>query len=485
MKRYLIIACLILLANFSNGQNDEKFTTDLNVLKEYFSIPGISAIVARDNEVIYETYLGYSDIENKIVNDASTAYPIASITKLYSSVLIMKLVEQGKLSLEDPISMFIPDVKLEDQIKVKHLLSHTSQGEVGNQFFYSNRFSLLTHVIEIASGKTFKDYMQNEIFNVLGLENSFLLEDTSNLTTQGLKVAKPYFLEDGIMEGQIEFGYSSSAGIVSTPSDLLKFNRAIDQNVLISKESKEVMFNGISSHLPYAYGNFKQSINDVNLSWVYGQYDFYSSLLVKVPARKLTLILFANNNLMSDPARLIMGDLRSSLFALSFLNNFVFDESEKPILETIESVDVNNNKDELYRRKILAHALAESFMARFDPSKMDNSVRLIQKIMNQYPDYLEYADINLLHTFSFLKDVAFYMELGDFNTYDKHIIEIGHMLLDQNPNDPYVHTYLANFYNRKNNTEKTRYHYQSVINAKNFSPNWYTIEARNWLNQNP
>ena len=105
----------------------------------------------------------------------------------------------------------------------------------------------------------------------------------------------------------MDYGYSASAGIVSTARDLIRFNQALDLNTLITKDSKEAMFSPFQDGLPYGYGIFTQKIKGLDVVWAYGQYDCYSSLFMKVPDRNITLVLVANNNLMSDPARLIMG----------------------------------------------------------------------------------------------------------------------------------------------------------------------------------
>ncbi|MFT5915053.1 MAG: CubicO group peptidase (beta-lactamase class C family) [Flammeovirgaceae bacterium] len=315
----------------------------------------------------------------------------------------MKLVEQGQLSLEEPIDKYLPKPVLGDSILIKHVLSHTSQGDVGKEFYYSSRFGLLTKVIERASGNTFAEQMEEEILSPLNLKNTFLLKDSAQITEEKRTIAKPYMLDNGIEDGFMDFGYSASAGIVSNLNDLASFNQALDKNSLISQKSKDLMFSSANSQLPYGYGIFNQEFEGLKIVWAYGQYDCYSSLFLKIPSKNISLTLLANNNLLSDPARFIYGDATSSLFVLSFLKNYLF-ENENELLNEV-----------FYRKELLARALAESYMARFEPEKLNSSALLLDSIFSKYPNYLEYADLNLLHTLSFLKDVAFYMELGEFN----------------------------------------------------------------------
>lgn len=466
---------------FDNTNN--KFSNELAELKDYFQIPGMAATVIKGDEVIYQEFMGVSDVKNQVKLNATHLFPIASLTKIFSGVLIMKLLEQHKLSLDDPIKKYIPESTLSDSIQVKHILSHTSQGKIGEKFYYSSRFSALTKVIEKASGKDFGTFMKEEIFEPLALKDSYLLKDSTQIKEKNLNIAKPYVLDDGVKKGFIDFGFSSSAGIVSNLKDLISFDKALNSNKLISEDSKNLIFEGLKPDLPYGYGVFKQDVNGVKVIWGYGQYDCFSSLYLKVPEKDLTLILLANNNLMSDPARLIYGDVSSSLFALSFLKNYVFNFETMKLLEDKKTLlnKVSENTG-FYRQKLLSQALAESFMSRFDTKRMEMSEQLIKAAFAQNPEYLQYADINLLHTMSFLKSVAFYRDLGEFTVFDSNIERIAEKLLEKDSQNPYINSYMGTFYYRKGNTEKAKHYFENIVNAENFSKNWYTIEAQNWLN---
>ncbi|NER15341.1 serine hydrolase [Leptobacterium flavescens] len=487
MKLISRLAILLLLAYSCSSEKEQKFnsvdnfSSELKELKEYFQIPGMAVLVQKEGETLYEDYLGYSETATQSQLDASTTFPIASLTKIFSGLMIMKLAEEGKLKPEDPIKKYIPEAEIDDSIQIKHVLSHTSQGDIGKHFYYSSRFGWLTKVIEKASGMSFAEYAETLILSPLEMQNSFLLKDSLQLAQKDIKMARPYMLDDGIQDGFIDYGYSSSAGMVSTVKDLAVLDRAMDANTIISEASRDKMFSAFKE-LPYGYGIFHQEFNDLNLIWGYGQYDCYSSLFLKVPSKKITLILLANNNLMSDPARLIYGDALSSLFVMSFLKNFVFEIEDMPLLETEASLAENKSiTSDFYREKLLAQALAESFMARFDTGKVQSSARLLEKTFSLFPDYKTYADISLMHNLSFLKDVAFFMELGDFNVFDEQLETIGNALLSEDPDNPYLHTYLGTFYDRKGDLEKAKPHFEHIVNNANFSRNWYTAEAEGWL----
>ena len=109
---------------------------------------------------------------------------------------------------------------------------------------------------------------------------------------------------------------------------------------------------------PYGLGIFSQTFLDKQIVWGFGQDDGFSSLMLKVPEDDVTLVLLANNNLMSDPPRLINGDITYSLFALSFLKHFVFDMPGE--------VDFRNDYGPFYRQELFANAIAASLIGRAD-----------------------------------------------------------------------------------------------------------------------
>ncbi|WP_276391761.1 serine hydrolase domain-containing protein [Eudoraea chungangensis] len=462
-----------------------KFTEELTELKDFFKIPGLAISIDQNGETIYSKYLGVADLEKSTKIDATTLFPIASLTKVFSGVLLMKLVEKGRLNLDVPINSFHSESSLGDSILIKHVFSHTSQGKPGQEFLYSSRFGLLTEVIEQAGGMSFSEALREEILDPLQLKNTFLLQDSSQLLQKGPSFAKPYLLDQGIESGFVDFGFSASAGIVSNLEDLAVFNSALDNNLLLSKNSKSTMFSPFAEDLPYGHGIFSQEFLGLNMVWAYGQYDCYSSLILKIPEKNLTLTILANSSLLSDPARLIYGDITSSLFALSFLKNYVCSVEEMTLIEKQLPVAKRSGIDkEFFRKKLLAQALAESYMARYEPERLASSAAILRKVFSAYPDYLTYANLNLLHNLSFLKDVAFFMELGEFKEFDTQLVSIGEKMLAVEADNPYVNIYLGTFYDRNGNMQKARFHFENIINAKNFSNNWYTQEALAWLNTN-
>ena len=165
-------------------------------------------VIARDGEPVFAQAYGYADREKKIPNTLETPFLMASMTKLFTGLAIGQLVEQGKLSYDDPLSTFLPDfpdAESAKMIRIKHLLSHTSglarEGspidssstdrrttvkalvdgferkppafEPGTRWAYSNMsFVLLGRVIELVTGTDYYDYMQQNVFGPAGAKSA-------------------------------------------------------------------------------------------------------------------------------------------------------------------------------------------------------------------------------------------------------------------------------------------------------------------------
>jgi CubicO group peptidase (beta-lactamase class C family) len=468
----------------TNAKKDQ-FTQDLNTLKNFFHIPGLSVLVKQGDHVLYESYIGYANLDQHTPMDSATTIPMASLTKVFSSILLMQLAEEKRLNLDDPIGKYVNDPKIGDSVKVKHVLSHTSQGTVGEHFYYSSRYSWLTQVIEKASGKSFKELLNERILQPLRLANTYLLGDAMQLVKEKRTIASPYLYGGSTKLGFIDYGYSSAAGVVSTVRDLAKLSDALDKNRLLTSADKEAMFHPFKKDLPYGYGIFTQEFLSHKLVWGYGQYECYSSLFLKVPDQDLTYIIAANNNLMSDPPRLIYGDVTNSLFALSFIKNFILDASDVPILQDAASLKSLQKKltpanSEYYRKKLLAQALAQSFIAMYHPERADDSRRILRAVFKLYPDFRDYGDLALLHNLSMLRFLATSKDVGAAE-FDLAIEAIGTKLLQNDPSNPYANNYMGSYYSLKGDTVSASQYYKSITTAPNFAKNWYTALAEKWL----
>jgi CubicO group peptidase (beta-lactamase class C family) len=328
-----------------SGQTDAEvfvqFEEELEDLRQQHKIPGFSAAIVKERELLWAKGFGYADLENKVEAAPDTPYHLASVTKPFAAIIIMQLVEEGALDLEDPVAQYGVDLESPGVIRVKHLLSMTSEGNPGERYNYDGgRYALLSQVIEGASGKSFQELLFERILEPLDMTSTapnpagcIGLEYSSACDRVYGKIAKPYQLDPRYHIAEAYYWnqwLGAAGGLISTVVDLAKFDIAINQNVLVSPETKEKMFaptvSTIGAELPYGLGWFTQNYRGTRLIWAYGYWSpSVSSLILKVPEENLTFIILANTDNLSRRYRLGDGDVLRSPMALAFYERFVFE----------------------------------------------------------------------------------------------------------------------------------------------------------------
>jgi len=150
-----------------------RFEAQLESLRQDLKIPAYSAAIVKDQKVIWAKGFGYADVENKIPATEHTAYHLASLTKTFASTILMQLVQEGKIKLDDPVSKYGVTLESNGVIRVRHLLSHTSEGNPGEQYRYNgNRFAELDKVVQSATGKSFAELLIANILDPLGMNET-------------------------------------------------------------------------------------------------------------------------------------------------------------------------------------------------------------------------------------------------------------------------------------------------------------------------
>ncbi len=217
--------CLVLLLvasaiqSFCQESFTERIDSILTELADYKSSPGLSVGVVKDGELIYHDSRGLMNLEYDIPINDSTVFGIASITKQFTSACIAILEKQEKLSVNDDIRMYIPEMAFYgDTIRIKHLLNHTSgirnhnvlldlsgfdynhcgytnkmiqrlmfrqkgvNNKPGDKMLYSNtNYVLLALIIERVSNMQIHQFAQNELFTPLGMNNTFYASELNQV----------------------------------------------------------------------------------------------------------------------------------------------------------------------------------------------------------------------------------------------------------------------------------------------------------------
>ncbi len=328
-----------------DDQRLAEFEQSLDALRQQYRIPGLSAAIVNNGQIIWQGGFGFQDVENQIPATPDTPYRTASLTKTFASMLLMRCVEQGALNLDAPIRNYTP--VLESGVTVRHLFTHTSQGRPpGQNYIYSgDRYDYLTRVVESCRSQSFREALAKTILDRIEMLDSVPGQDmefpspaaAALFTPETLerykqviqRLAKPYVIDNSgrpVLSTYPNRGISAAVGLISTVRELARYDAAIDHhNMLAAQTQEQAWTNHVNSRgqkLPYALGWFVQNYRGERLIWHYGYWNTFSGLFLKVPGRNITLILLANSSGLSAPFSNALGgvgDVTGSPFATLFL----------------------------------------------------------------------------------------------------------------------------------------------------------------------
>nr|WP_321230753.1 serine hydrolase [uncultured Psychroserpens sp.] len=328
-----ITLCICLLLTVSSLAQNLEQQIDTYISEQYKSdAPGVSVLVAKDGKTIYQKGFGDANLELDISVAPKHVFEIGSITKQFTAVAILMLEEQGKLSVNDPITKFIPDYPTQGKtITIHHLLNHTSgiksytnmpsfmteartdmtptelidkfknepmEFDPGTQFNYNNSgYILLGHIIEVLSGQSYADFIQTHIFDKVGMTNSYYGSMVNLIPNRasGYSQTETGYRNANYLSLTLPYAAGS---IMSTTDDLLKWQNAISANTLIKRSSLEKAINGSTlstgKAIPYGYGWLKGDINGSRTVEHSGGIFGYSTNGIYLPKEKVYVIGLSN-----------------------------------------------------------------------------------------------------------------------------------------------------------------------------------------------
>jgi len=323
------------------AHNLPEFEQRLEILRGQLGIPGLGIGIAEGNRIVWAKGLGFADIEQQKAATSTTDFHLASLTKGFAGAILVKLVSQGLVSLDDPVSKYGVVISGDAGIKVRHLANMTSEGTPGRTFSYNgDRFDLLRLVIESATKKSFAEVVMGQIIAPLGMTRTAPNVASSSFAVSGLN--RDAFIAN-LAVGYTEKGssfdrttypanFGPAAGLISTVEDMLSYSIAIDSDRLLTANERSMLFEAAKSTsgatLPYAIGWFSQTIRGVEVQWAYGYWIANSSLIIRVPSRQRTFVALANSDGLSAGFPLGSGELESSPVAREFLEAFVFGNAD-------------------------------------------------------------------------------------------------------------------------------------------------------------
>ena len=317
------------------------FERYLESLRKQTGIPGISAAIVQDGILAWEKGFGYQDVGGLVAATPDTPYEISDLSQTMSATLLLhRCVERSYLEVSDHVHRWDPNA-VADGATVAQLLSSTSAS--GDFHYDTARFAALTPVIEQCAGGTYPKLVADDLLDRLGMSQSVPGADLGDPSSPNRALfssvtlsrysevlgrrAVPYRVDDQGRPTRSDVSgdaLDASTGMVSTVRDLARFDVALDDGILLDAATRTSAWTRVGS-APMGLGWFVQDERGERIVWHFGlDRDASSSLVIKIPARRLTLILLANSDgLVGPPYDLSNGSLASNLFASVFLSLFV------------------------------------------------------------------------------------------------------------------------------------------------------------------
>jgi CubicO group peptidase (beta-lactamase class C family) len=265
-----LLALLLLTRAFAFGQID---STDLIVerLMKEQKIVGLSLAVIKNGKPVVNKGYGLANVEHNVPVTAETVIRLGSVSKQFFATAIMKLVEEGKLTINDPVHKFFPDApEAWRPILVKHLMSHTSgltregpaynnsiiqpdiniirsaypmplEFKTGEKYQYSNvGYYMLAEIVAQLSGMPWQDYIREKLFVPAGMKNSQMTDFYPIIPHR----ANGYMhRKDTLVNADAMYAVRPSGGFLSTSNDMILWDKVLrEKKIILKKEDWELLW---------------------------------------------------------------------------------------------------------------------------------------------------------------------------------------------------------------------------------------------------
>lgn len=298
-------------------------------------------LVAKDGKILINKSYGYARFDDKTMITPQTRFMIGSITKQFTAMAIMQLQEKGLLSVEDKVDKYASGIPNSDKITIHHLLTHTSglpreiqmdtqpsslseavemvktmefpkYPDPGKYYSYSNAgYILLGYIIEKASGISYKEYLQKNIFDPLEMKNSGFGYDRrkDNKLALGYETNMDCLTKESFIDMSV---WPHAAGaIYSTTEDLYKWDRALYTNKLVSEKSVEKIFTPAKND--YGYGWFIRSENGKRFYWHDGRVFGFNAYIARRVDEDICIVALSNVESFKGASNVLEGNIMNVL----------------------------------------------------------------------------------------------------------------------------------------------------------------------------
>jgi len=327
MKKTILsyLLCFLTITVFAQTRDFSKLNDYLEKLEEHDKFMG-TVVLSKDGEVVFSKSVGYADKEAEIKSSLDTKYRIGSISKMFTSAMILKAAEEGKLDLGQTLDQYFSEVDRAADITISNLLNHRSgitnftddpgylswhtqrksrkellqiieksksEFAPDSKGSYSNsNYVLLTFILEDIYNKPYADILREKITDPLALHHTSVFGkiNSKDNESHSYKFVSDSWKKEAETDASIPLG---AGALVSTPKDLVRFIEALFAEKIISKESLAKMMD-IKDN--YGRGMFRFPFEDKSSYGHGGGIDGFTSMLSYFPDEKLTIVLTSNGN---------------------------------------------------------------------------------------------------------------------------------------------------------------------------------------------
>ena len=295
-----------------------------------------AVLVAKKGKIVYNNQIGYADFRSKKLLHKQSAFQIASVSKQFTATSIVLLEERGLLQYSDSVTQYYPDFPYKD-VTINHLLTHTaglpkyfwvaehkweekeppSNAEMmallektetprffraGRNFDYSNTgYFVLASIVEKISGMAYADFVAQNIFEPLGMKNSFVYSYKKDTIRSNQLIG--YRLYKGWrhlkIRGTVNDAIVGDKNVYANTEDLYKWNYGLHHGMLLSEESLALMQTRgktkYGRNVPYGFG-FRLDHGKEGRVYHYGKWNGFNTGLIQYPKDDMVIIILEHTS---------------------------------------------------------------------------------------------------------------------------------------------------------------------------------------------
>lgn len=328
-KKCLLLFSFVFITSILQAQIKKKVDSLINLEMQKQRIPGLSLVVVRDGKIDHVKGYGFANLEHRVPVKPESIFQSGSIGKQFTAFAIMLLVEDGKMSLNDPLNKYFTDAPAGwEKVTIKNLLTHTAgfgdypekfdfradytedtlykiirqiplQFASGDRSQYSNiGYVTLGLLISKVTGKFYGEFLKQKVFDPLGMNTARIISEHDIV----LNRAAGYLIENDEIKNQRwvspTINTTADGSIYLSALDMAKWEAGLNGGKLLKRESYEQMWAPVKlndgSTYPYGFGWSIDSLNGKRILEHNGSWQGFESVIMRYPEKKLAVVVFSN-----------------------------------------------------------------------------------------------------------------------------------------------------------------------------------------------